>query len=109
MSPRIFTLPLLLAFALLAGCGRDDPQASLEAAVQQLQDNIEAKKTSAVLDQLAGDFRALQAHDRDWACWAMAGAGLKPSGRTYDEAAAREAGGPEFARGFELMRMFLSQ
>ncbi|CAD5105785.1 hypothetical protein [Zestomonas carbonaria] len=67
MSPRIFTLPLLLAFALLAGCGRDDPQASLEAAVQQLQDNIEAKKTSAVLDQLAGDFRALQAHDRDWA------------------------------------------
>lgn len=67
MSPRIFTLPLLLIFALLAGCGRDDPQAELEAAVQQLQDNLEAKQTSAVLDQLHPEFRAQQQLDRDWA------------------------------------------
>ncbi|RJG13101.1 hypothetical protein D3879_07475 [Pseudomonas cavernicola] len=67
MSPRIFTLPLLLIFALLAGCGRDDPQAELEAAVQQLQDNLEAKQTSTVLDQLHPEFRAQQQFDRDWA------------------------------------------
>lgn len=50
-----------------------------------------------------------RAHDRDWACWAMAGTGLAPSGRTYDEAAAREGGGPVFERGFELMTYFLGK
>ncbi|MCY1285534.1 hypothetical protein D9M68_405440 [compost metagenome] len=67
MSPRKFALPLLVALALLAGCGRDDPQAELEAAVQQLQDNLEAKRTSAVLEQLAGDFRTQAGENRDWA------------------------------------------
>ncbi|WP_439520921.1 hypothetical protein [Hydrogenophaga sp.] len=52
---------------LLAGCGRDDPQASLEAAVQQLQDHIEAKKTSAVMDMLHTRFRAQAELDREWA------------------------------------------
>ncbi|MHA6492175.1 outer membrane protein assembly factor BamD [Pseudomonas borbori] len=68
MSAWKFALPLLVFFALLAGCGgNDDPQAALEAAVQQLQDNLEAKKTSAVLEQLHPEFSAQQQFDRDWA------------------------------------------
>ncbi|MGH8434063.1 MAG: hypothetical protein ACRERX_06200 [Pseudomonas sp.] len=67
MSARLFTLPLLLIFTLLTGCGRDDPQAALETAVQQLQDNLEAKQTSAVLAQLHPEFRAQQQFDRTWA------------------------------------------
>lgn len=67
MSIRKFALPLLFAL-LLTGCGADDdPQAALEAAVQQLQDNLQAKKTAAVLDQLHGEFLAQQVNDRDWA------------------------------------------
>lgn len=49
-----------------------------------------------------------RAHDRDWACWAMAGTGLAASGFPYDEASARAAGGPALERGFELMRLFLA-
>lgn len=68
MSIRKFATPLLLLALLLSGCGaKDTPQARLEAAVQQLQDNLEAKKTAAVLDQLHGEFRAQQTNDRDWA------------------------------------------
>lgn len=52
---------------LLAGCARDDPQASLETAVQQLQDHIEAKKTSAVMDMLHPRFRAQAELDPEWA------------------------------------------
>jgi 2,3-bisphosphoglycerate-independent phosphoglycerate mutase len=48
-----------------------------------------------------------RAHDRDWVAWAMAGTGLGPSGRPYDEASARAAGGPSLERGFELMKSFL--
>lgn len=62
MSIRFLAWPLALFFALLlGGCGgKDVPQAALEAAVQQLQDNIEAKSTAAVLEQLHGDFLARQ-------------------------------------------------
>lgn len=68
MSIRKLATPLLLLGLLLSGCGaKDDPQARLEAAVQQLQDNLEAKKTAAVLDQLHKEFRAQQVNDRDWA------------------------------------------
>ncbi|MGH8352371.1 MAG: hypothetical protein ACRERY_02395 [Pseudomonas sp.] len=67
MCSRIFALPLLLMFVLLAGCARDDPQAALEAAVQQLQDHLEAKRTGAVLDQLHPQFAAQRQHDRAWA------------------------------------------
>jgi 2,3-bisphosphoglycerate-independent phosphoglycerate mutase len=50
-----------------------------------------------------------RAHDRDWACWAMAGTGLAGagSGHPYDEISARAAGGPALDRGHELMAMFL--
>ncbi|HEX5842703.1 MAG TPA: hypothetical protein VFY62_09500 [Pseudomonas sp.] len=54
--------------ALLSGCGaQDDPQAALEAAVQQLQDNLQAKQNSAVLEQLHPQFSAQGEFDREWA------------------------------------------
>jgi hypothetical protein len=58
-----------VALALIAviGCNRDNPQAELEAAVQTLQDNLEAKRAGAVLDQLAADFQAQSELDREWA------------------------------------------
>src|SRR6218665_946361 len=71
MSDRIFTLSrlwfFLAALVLLGGCSRSDPQAALEAAVQQLQDNLEGKRNSAVLDQLQPELRAQQQFDREWA------------------------------------------
>lgn len=68
MPTRIFTLAFVLFCILLSGCsGKDDPQAALEAAVQQLQDNLQAKDSRAVLDQLHPQFSAQQALDRDWA------------------------------------------
>jgi len=64
---RRSALLTLSSSILLAACARDDPQASLEAAVQQLQDHIEAKKTSAVMDMLHSRFRAQVELDREWA------------------------------------------
>jgi 2,3-bisphosphoglycerate-independent phosphoglycerate mutase len=48
-----------------------------------------------------------RAHDRAPVAWAMAGTGLPCSGRSYDEASAREAGCPSFDQGYRLMRHFL--
>jgi hypothetical protein len=56
-----------LALIAVTGCSRDNPQAELEAAVQRLQDNLEAKSAGAVLDQLAADFQAQSELDREWA------------------------------------------
>lgn len=67
MRLRLFTLAGLLVASLLSGCTQDDPQAALEAAVQQLQDNLENKQTNAVLEQLHTQFSAAQQHDREWA------------------------------------------
>lgn len=68
MPTRLFALAFLLFCTLLAGCGgQDDPQAALEAAVQQLQDNVEAKNNSAVLEQLHPQFSAQGEFDREWA------------------------------------------
>lgn len=74
MSARFLLAPLLLFAALMLGaCGaKDDPQAALEAAVQALQDNIEGKRSNAVLEQLHADFKARQEFDRDWARRTMA-------------------------------------
>src|SRR3990167_3414818 len=73
MSARQFALPFVMLLALLTGCrAKDDPQASLEAAVQQLQDNLEAKDSGAVLEQLHPQFSAQQEFDRDWARRTMA-------------------------------------
>ncbi|QRY80048.1 hypothetical protein JVX91_02705 [Pseudomonas sp. PDNC002] len=65
--PRKLFLSLYLLIFLLAGCGRDDPRAQLDAAVKQLQDNLEAKSSGAVMEQLHADFRANGEFDRDWA------------------------------------------
>ena len=68
MKHRTFLASLLLALAFgLSACGKADPQASLEAAVQKLQDNLEAKDTGAVIDQLDTGFQAQDGLDRDWA------------------------------------------
>jgi 2,3-bisphosphoglycerate-independent phosphoglycerate mutase len=48
-----------------------------------------------------------RAHDRAPVVWAMAGTGLPASGKTYDERAAQEAGGPFFEQGCRLMQQFL--
>jgi hypothetical protein len=68
MNFQSILLPVLLVFSLtLTACGRDDPQAKLEAAVQKLQTNLEAKDTSAVIEQLDPGFQAQAEFDRDWA------------------------------------------
>jgi len=48
-----------------------------------------------------------RAHDRAPVAWAMAGTGLARSGKSYDEATARLAGGPFFDPGYRLMERFL--
>jgi 2,3-bisphosphoglycerate-independent phosphoglycerate mutase len=48
-----------------------------------------------------------RAHDRAPVAWAMAGTGLAQSGKSYDEATARLAGGPFFDPGYRLMERFL--
>jgi 2,3-bisphosphoglycerate-independent phosphoglycerate mutase len=45
-------------------------------------------------------------HGRGFVPWAMAGTGIPPSGKTYDEVAAA-TGDKRFQRGHELMRLFL--
>lgn len=67
MLSRRFALLLLLLPVWLAGCGKADPQAALEAAVQKLQDNLEARKTSDAMDQLHTNFKAGEGMDREWA------------------------------------------
>jgi hypothetical protein len=72
MLARRFAWTLLLVPLLLAGCGNTDPQTALEAAVQALQDNLEAKKSGAVMDQLHPNFQAGEGMDREWAKRTMA-------------------------------------
>ncbi len=48
-----------------------------------------------------------RAHDRAPVAWAMAGTGLPASGNRYDEATARNGGGPFFESGYQLMERFL--
>lgn len=68
MRRQYLCFALTLACLVASGCSRSvDPQASLEAAVQALQDNLEAKKTSAIIDLLDPQFQAQQELDRDWA------------------------------------------
>jgi len=60
-------LAAALAASWLAGCGKDDPQVSLEAAVQQLQDALQARDASAVMTLLDARFRAQEEFDAEWA------------------------------------------
>ncbi|MBE0587509.1 MAG: hypothetical protein CVU36_06060 [Betaproteobacteria bacterium HGW-Betaproteobacteria-9] len=67
MKRRIFMGVLFCLTVGLTACSKDDPLASLEAAVQQLQDQIEARDTGAVMDLLDAKFRAQDEFDADWA------------------------------------------
>lgn len=67
MRPRRFVPFWLMLLALLGGCGSSDPQQALDDAVVRLQDNLEAKRTTAVMNQLHADFRAQDNLDREWA------------------------------------------
>lgn len=69
MDRRTASLFVLSSAAVgLSACGKpDDPQAALEAAVQRLQDALEAKDADAVLDLLDPRFRAQDELDREWA------------------------------------------
>ena len=73
MHRRTATLTLLAAAAsLLTACSKPDPQTALEAAVQQLQDHLEAKDSKAVLAMLDTRFRAQDEYDAEWARKTMA-------------------------------------
>lgn len=72
MPTRLFAVSFLVLLSLLGGCTQNDPQAALEAAVQQLQDNLEAKKASTVMEQLHPQFSAQQQYDSEWAGRTMA-------------------------------------
>ena len=65
---RLFVQACAIALALYGtGCGRDNPQAELDAAVRTLQDNLESRRAGAVLEQLSSDFQARSELDREWA------------------------------------------
>jgi len=52
---------------MLVGCGRDDPEAALQAAIESLQESIESKDASRLMDLIHQEFSANQEADRDWA------------------------------------------
>jgi hypothetical protein len=73
LNRRCFlSLSLPCGLPWLTACSKDDPQAALEAAAQQLQDHLEAKDSGAVFDMLDPQFRAKDEFDRDWARKTMA-------------------------------------
>lgn len=75
MSIRRRALLLSLPAATLGSltaCSKPDPQIALEAAVQQLQDHLEARDSKAVLAMLDTRFRAQDEHDAEWARKTMA-------------------------------------
>ena len=67
MPLRQLVWVLLLVLSSLSACSRDTPEAALEKAVVLLQENLESKSSSAVLEQLHGQFAAQGQYDRDWA------------------------------------------
>lgn len=64
-APRRAVLLTFVASAALAACGKDDPQAKLEAAVKALQAAIEARDTGDVMDLLDEHFQGSGNLDRD--------------------------------------------
>ena len=58
---------LTTAALLLLACSQPNPQTALEAAVQQLQNQLEARDTGAVMDLLDTKFRAQDEYDAAWA------------------------------------------
>ena len=62
---RRAVLAMLVASAALAACGKDDPQAKLEAAARALQAAIEARDIGDVMDLLDEHFQGSGNLDRD--------------------------------------------
>jgi hypothetical protein len=63
----------LVGWLWLTACSKpDDPQVALEAAVQRLQDALEAKQAGEVLALLDNRFRAQDELDAEWARKTMA-------------------------------------
>lgn len=61
---KIAALALLMA---LAGCGRDDPEAALQQAAEQLQATLENKQVGDLMELLHADFQAQRQYDQEWA------------------------------------------
>ena len=73
MLTRSALLRLVAASALLlTACSKPDPHMALEAAVQALQDHLEAKDSKAVLGMLDARFRAQDELDAEWVRQTMA-------------------------------------
>lgn len=73
MKLRAVFFGFFLAIVVLLGaCSKSDPQAALEASVQQLKDHLEAKDRKAVLAMLGPHFQAQDGLDADWASKTMA-------------------------------------
>jgi hypothetical protein len=51
----------------LAGCGRDDPEAALQQAAEQLQATLENKQVGDLMELLHADFQAQRQYDQEWA------------------------------------------
>jgi len=98
---------IFLLIILLMGCQKNDPQAALEEAVKQLQDNLENKRTGAVLEQLTADFRTQAGDDRNWARQTMMGLFMRyknirivaPTKRSWIDSAIRSRGFTEASVG----------
>ena len=67
MPVRNVVAIVAMAVMLLVGCGREEPLQALESAARTLQESIESKDTSALMDLLHPDFRASGQFDREWA------------------------------------------
>ncbi len=65
LGRRAVLATVLVSAAVLAACGKDDPQAKLEAAVRALQAAIEARDTGDVMDLLDEHFQGSGNLDRD--------------------------------------------
>lgn len=65
LGRRAVLATVLVSAAALAACGKDDPQAKLEAAVRALQAAIEARDTGDVMDLLDEHFQGSGNLDRD--------------------------------------------
>jgi 2C-methyl-D-erythritol 2,4-cyclodiphosphate synthase len=65
LGRRAVLATVLISAAALAACGKDDPQAKLEAAVKALQAAIEARDTGDVMDLLDEHFQGSGNLDRD--------------------------------------------
>jgi hypothetical protein len=66
MSVWKIAATVMMMALLLAGCGRDDPEAALASAAKSLQDSIENKDTAGLMERINSDFSANQQLDRDW-------------------------------------------